>query len=234
MTRPCAPRISRWSVGTDLAFRGPDTGNLGVGRIAQEQVHTGVAEPRHARQVGRLAVGRRLVELDVTGMQHGARTGVDRDRQTAGNGVVDGEVLALENAVRRTLALVNLLEHRLDPVFAAFLVHQRQRELRSDHRNVGAQLEQERDGTDVVLVRVGEHERLDVFEAVLDQAQVRKDQIDTGLIVRREQHPAVHDQQTAQMLENRHIAADFADATQRGDPQSPWGQRPRRCEFFVH
>ena len=86
----------------------------------------------------------------------------------------------------------------------------------------------------MVLVRVGEHQRLDVVEAVLDVAQVGQDQVDAGLVVGREQHPAVHDQQPAQMLENRHVAADFADATQRGDPQSPWGQWPRRCEFFVH
>ena len=218
----------------DLTFGGADAGNLGVGRVAQEQVHTGVAEPRDARQVGGPAVGRRLVELDVTGMQHGARTGVDRDGQTAGNRVVDGEVLALEHAVRRALPLVDLDEHRLDAVFTALRRHQRQRELRTDHRNVGAQLEQERDGADVVLVRVGEHQRLDVVEPVLDVPEVRKDQVDTRLIVRREQHPAVDDQQPAQMLENGHVAADFADTTQRGDPQSAWGQWPRRCEFFVH
>src|SRR4051812_35071120 len=81
---------------------------------------------------------------------------------------------------------------------------------------------------------MGDHQGLHVVEAVLDEAQIREDQVDTGLIVSREQHPAVHDQQPAQMLENRHVAADFADATQRCDPQSSGGQRPRWREFLVH
>ncbi len=82
----------------NLAFRRPYAGDLGVGRVAQEQVHPGVAQPRHARQVGGgAAVERQLVELDVTGVQDGARTGVDGDRQRIGNRVVDREVLAFEH-----------------------------------------------------------------------------------------------------------------------------------------
>ena len=100
--------------------------------------------------------------------------------------------------------------------------------------NVGPQLEQERDRADVVLVRVGQHQRLDIVEAVLDETQVGQDQVDARLVVAGEQHPAVDDQQPAEMLENRHVAADFADATQRGDPQTARGQRPRRCEICVH
>ena len=43
-------------------------------------------------------------------------------------------------------------------------------------------------------------------------------QVDTGLVVVREQHAAIDDQQSAQMLENGHVAADFADSAQRGHP----------------
>ena len=49
--------------------------------------------------------------------------------------------------------------------------------------------------------------------------EIRQDQVDAGLVVRREQHAAVDDQQPAQVLENGHVAADFADTAQRGDPQ---------------
>ncbi|COX00128.1 Uncharacterised protein [Mycobacterium tuberculosis] len=38
--------MQRWA---HFAFRWPDTGDLGVRRVAQQQVHAGVAEPRHAR-----------------------------------------------------------------------------------------------------------------------------------------------------------------------------------------
>jgi hypothetical protein len=86
----------------------------------------------------------------------------------------------------------------------------------------------------VVLVRVGQHECFDVVEAVLDEAQIGQDQVDARLVVVREQHPAVDDEQPAEMFENRHVAADFADATQRGSPQPSRGQWPRRLEVVVH
>ena len=161
-------------------------------------------------------------------------TGEHRDGQAAGNGVVDREVLALEHAMRAPLTLGDLDEHRLDAVLAALLRHQRQRELRADERDVGAQLEQERDGADVVLVRVGEHQRLDVVEAILDVAQVGQDQVDTGFVVSGEKHAAVDDQQPTQVLENGHIAADFADSAQRGHPQSADRERAGRVEFRIH
>ncbi len=129
------------------------------------------------------------------------------------------EVLALEHAVRRSLSLRDFDEDRFDAVFAALRRDQRQRELRADERDVGPKLEQERDGADVVLVGVGQHQRFDVVEPILDETQVGQDQVDAGLVVSREEHPAVDDQQPAQMLENRHVAADFADAAERGDPQ---------------
>ena len=52
----------------DLALRGPHAGDLGVRGVAQEQVHSGVAEARHSRQVGRAAVQWKLVEFDVAGV----------------------------------------------------------------------------------------------------------------------------------------------------------------------
>ena len=126
------------------------------------------------------------------------------------------------------LSLRDLDEHRFDPVLTALLGDQRQRELRADDRDVGPQFEQERDRADVVLVRVSEYQRLDVVEAVLDVAQVGQDQVDAGFVVAGEQHAAVDDQQSAEMLENGHVAADFADAAERGHPQATRGQWPRR------
>jgi hypothetical protein len=64
--------------------------------------------------------------------------------------------------------------------------------------------------------------------------EVGQNQVDARFVVVREQHPAVDDQQSAEMLENGHVAADFADSAQRRDPQASRGQRPRRLEFLVH
>ncbi|BDE13414.1 hypothetical protein Mkiyose1665_19190 [Mycobacterium kiyosense] len=64
--------------------------------------------------------------------------------------------------------------------------------------------------------------------------QVGQDQVDAGLVVGGEHHPAIDDEQPAEMLENRHVAADFADPTERCDPQPARGQGTWWGEFFVH
>ena len=132
--------------------------------------------------------------------------------------MVDREIFAFEHPVCAPRSFGHLDEHRLHPVLTAFRGDQGQGELRADHRNVGAQLEQERNRPDVVFVRVRQHQRFDLVEAAFDVTKIRQDQIDARLVVGREHHPAVDDQQPAEMFENRHVAADFADSTQRGDP----------------
>ena len=79
-----------------------------------------------------------------------------------------------------------------------------------------------------------EVQRLDVVEAVFDMADVGQDQVDARFIVPGEQHSTVDDEQPAQMLENRHIATDFADAAQRGDTQRTRGQRRGRKHRLGH
>ena len=119
-------------------------------------------------------------------------------------------------------------------MLTAFRGDQGQGELRADDRNVGPQLEQERNRPDVVFVRVRQHQRLDVVEPVFDVTQIRQDQVDARLVVGGKHHPAVDDQQPAQMLENRHVAADFADSAQRGHPQTTCGQRTWRLKVYIH
>ena len=141
------------------------------------------------------------------------------------------KVLALERTVCTSLSLGYFGEHRLDAVFAALLRHERQREPRADDRNIGTKLEQERDRADVVLMGVREHQRFHVVEAILDVAKVGQYQVDAGFVVTGEQHAAVDDQQSAEMLENGHVAADFADPAQSGDPQASRDQGSRRFQF---
>src|SRR5690606_26859245 len=102
-----------------------------------------------------------------------------------------------------------------------------------DQRDVGALPEQERHRADVVLVAVREHQGLDVVQAVPDVVEVRQDQVDPGLLLLREEHAAVDDQQPAGVLEDRHVPADLAEAAEGDDPQGALGERRRRPEFGV-
>ena len=148
-------------------------------------------------------------------MQHQTGVGSDGDREGVGNGVVDGEVLAVERPVLCVLTLDHLDEIRPQPVFTALGRDQREGELRSDDGQVGTQPKQERDCADVVLVTVRQYHRLDVGHAVLDVPEVGQDEVDARLLVLGEQDATVDDQHLALMLEDGHVATDFADSAER-------------------
>ena len=59
--------------GPDLPLGRDEAGDLGVGRVGQQQVDPGRAEAGEAGQVGEAAVQRQLVHLEVAGVQHGRR-----------------------------------------------------------------------------------------------------------------------------------------------------------------
>ena len=72
----------------------------------------------------------------------------------------------------------------------------------------------------MVLVGVREDERLHLVEPSVQVAEVRQDQVHAGLVGVGEQHAAVHDEQAAAVLEDRHVPADLAEAAERDDAQA--------------
>ena len=63
--------------------------------------------------------------------------------------------------------------------------------------------QQVRHGADVVLVAVGQHQRVDVVEAVPDRVEVGQDQVDAGMVLLGEEHPAVDDRAGARRTRRR-------------------------------
>jgi len=83
----------------------------------------------------------------------------------------------------------------------------------------------------MVLVRVGEDERLHLVEPAVEVAEVGQDQVHAGLVRVREQNPAIHYEEAAAVLEDRHVPADLAEPAQGYDAQAAAGQRGRRGEI---
>ena len=81
---------------------------LGVGRIREHAQHAGVADARDRREVGRIAVDRRLVELEVAGMEERAQRRADRERARARQRMVDVDEFGAERAVRDRVAGLDL------------------------------------------------------------------------------------------------------------------------------
>ena len=146
-----------------------------------------------------------------------------RDRQRVRDRVVHRDELGLERAEPLDLSLRHLQLQRLDPVLAQLRLDQRQGQPGADQRDVRSLAQQVRHPADVVLVAVGEDDRVDVVQARADVVEVRQDQVDAGLVVLGEQHAAVDDEQPAGVLEDRHVAADLAEAAERDDAEAAVG-----------
>ena len=126
-----------------------------------------------------------------------------------------------------------VLDGLLEPVLLQLRAQQRQGQLGAHERDVAALAQEVRRRADVVLVTVGEHQRLDAVEPVPDRLEVGEDQVDAGVVLLGEQHAAVDDQQPVGVLEDGHVAPDVAEAAQRGDPQRVLRDGPGVGEVVV-
>ena len=72
-----------------------------------------------------------------------------------------------------------------------------------------------------------------LVQPVLEVAEVGQDQVHAGLVGIGEQHAAVHHEQAAAVLEDRHVPADLADPAQGDDAQAFRCQRGRQAEIRV-
>ncbi len=207
----------------DGPLAGDDAGDLGVGGVGHEQVDALGAAPREPAQVGEPAVQRQLVHLEVAGVQHHPGRGGDGHRERVRDGVVDREELQVERAERLAPALRDLRRGRRDPVLGELAADQAQGQPGADQRDVVPLPQQVGHRADVILVRVGEDHRLDVVEPAVQRGEVGQDQVHAGLVRLGEQHPAVHDQQAALVLEHGHVPADFAQAAKAHDAQRAGG-----------
>ena len=97
-----------------------------------------------------------------------------------------------EPNVRRSSSATSTVLGR-DAVLGELGLQEGQGQPGADDGDVGALAQQVRDTADVVLVAVGEHDRLDLVEAVPDPGEVGDDDVDAGLVLVGEEHPAVDD-----------------------------------------
>ncbi len=216
----------------DGGLRLDESRHLGVGGIHHQQVHALFAELAEFHQIGDAVVERQLVELDVAGVDQGTGRGLHEYRKRVRDGVGHVHEFEVERADLELFASLDLDHRRVDAVFLALRLDEGERQLGADQRDVRTELEQIRHGADVVLVAVGEHQRLDLVETVLDVVEVGQDQVDARLFLFREQHAAVDEQDVAVVFDHIHVAADFAQAAQRHDAHGALAVL-RRCDQHV-
>ena len=145
--------------------------------------------------------------------------------------MVDRDELAVERPEPLPASLGDLDGLRGDAVFLELGLDEREGQLGADQRDVAALAKQVGNTADVVLVPVGQHDRLDLVEAIPDPGEVGQDHVDAGLVLLGEQHAAVDDEQPPGVLEDRHVAPDLTEPAERHDPKAALGQRRRGAEL---
>ena len=211
-------------VRSDVALGGREAGPVGVGRVAAQQQHALAAELGQARDVGRRAVDRGLVELVVAGDEHRAELGAQRDRARVGDRVGHVDELERERSERQLLAGREVLELAVAQVVLVELrARHRDREPAAVHgrRAAAAELAQHpRQRAEMVLVTVGDDDRLDVVGPLAQVAEVGQHEVDPEHVGGREAQPGVDDDDPAVVLDDRHVLADLAQPAERQDAES--------------
>ena len=203
----------------DGLLSGGEARALCVGGICQQRQHTLAAILGNRGQVGHCVAGqRRVVDLEVAGVDDHARRAVDGEGQRVRDGVVDVDRLNGEAAERDLLARADLMEDRAGrkAVLLELVLDKTNRQLGGVDRHIEF-FEQVRQTADVVLMTVGDEQALDAVPVLEHVGEVRDDQIDAEHIGIREHKAAVNEDHVALALIQRNVLADLAEAAQRAD-----------------
>jgi len=201
-----------------LAYLGLALGEVdvgGIGGVAHHQVNAQLGEAGDGRVVGVHAVYRRLVELEVAGVQHGAGRRANEQPQRVGYGVIDGEEIHAEVAQIDGVAALDLSEFGVqDAVLGQFALDEAQGQLGREDGQLGLVqiLEQVGQGAGVVLMAMGDDDGLQAMGVLQQVGVVRQDQIHAGMVVVREHQPGVDDDHVLAVLKDGHVLADAVQA----------------------
>ena len=169
----------------------------------------------------------RVVELEVAGVDDDADRRPEGDPHRVRDRVADPE---RDDAERPDLELVAGLEREervvVELVLLDLVAEQAAGERRGVDRHARELRQDVRQGADVVLVGVGDEERLDVGLALLEVGDVGDDEVDAEHLLVGEHEPAVDDDDVVAVLEHVHVLADLADAAERDDAEGNGRSQP--------
>ena len=195
-------------IGGNITLRCRYTRHGGIGGITQHEVDALITVTRQGWQIGWTIIQWGLIQLDITGMDDIARWGSQHDAQGVRYGVVNCPEANPEWSISHVGFFINLDELRLLTMFLTLRSNERDGKAGSNNRDIWAQLQQPRNSSDVILVRVSNDEGLDLVDLLLDGAKVRQDKIHARLTGRREEHTAVNDEEVITCLLYTSDAAD--------------------------
>jgi len=184
---------------------------FGVGGVAEEEQDPFTADLGEAGEVGRPALRRIVVELEVARVDDHPGGRVDGEGGGVGDAVADRDQLDPERPELEAVAHPRLAEVGLaqDPVLFQLRLDEPESEPGPINRHVEA-LEHEGEGADVVLMAVGEDDPEHLLVLPEQVADVGDDEVDPGHVLAGEHKARVDDQDLVVPFQGPHVAADLA------------------------
>ena len=188
---------------------------IDVRAVGKQRQHALRAELGEPMEVEVLAVDRRLIDLEVAGVNDDAGRRVDGERNAVGDAVRDADELDLERTDGHPCARADRDELAAgDAVLLQLGLDQRERQRRPVDRavDVGQHV---RHAADVIFVAVRQHERGGTL--LLQVRQVGDDPIDTQQFRVGKHHAGVDDDRRVGPGEREHVHPELAESAERHD-----------------
>ena len=217
----------------DRSLGGREARLLGVGGVGQQERDAFVTERREARDVGASPVDRREVEFEVTRVHDDAGVGAKGQGVGTRHRVRDGDELDFEGTDLSLLAVAHLDEGEGlgDLGLSEAMTREAERQRRAVDRDVDV-LHQVAQRTRMVLVSVGQHDRVDPIASFDQPTEVRQDQVDPVHRGLREHQTRVDDHDATVLFDRRAVSPNFTQTAEEGDANGVFshampGGRPR-------
>ena len=177
-----------------------------------------VSDRAQSLDIGQLAVHGVRIEFEIGGMHHGADRRLHHHADRIGDTVADMEKLHREAAERQPVAGRNGMELavRQQSGLLQFDLGKAARQRSGIDRNVQV-TQQVGQGADMILVAVGQHDRLHPIRTRGQIRDVGVDQVDAEHVAFGEHQAGIDHQNVIAAFQGHHVLADFAEAPQGDD-----------------
>jgi hypothetical protein len=195
----------------DLELGAGEAAAIDVGAVGEQRQHAGGAELGEPVDVEVLAVNRRLVDLEVAGVDDDPRRGVNRDCHAIRHAVRDAYELDLERAHGDALARRYRYEHAaIEAVLLQLRLDQRQRQRRAVDR-AGDERRDVGHPADVIFVPVRQDQRRGTA-LLLQIGEIRNDAVDAEQFGIGKHHTRIDDERGRSPGQREHVHSELAES----------------------
>src|SRR5450759_559619 len=198
-----------------VALRARASRPLGVGRVAEQEQHSFIAEPAKASHVRGVSVGWVRIQLEVARIDDLSDWGVDGQSHGVGYGMTHGDRFHTKRPQLYRVANAHLTEVGLaqETVLLQLRFDEPEGQPCAVDRNVEL-LQRVRQTPDVVFMAVRREDAEHVAIRLKEVRDVRQHEVDAGHVLLGKHEAGVDDQDLLLPFERPHVDADLAKAAQ--------------------